>query len=145
LILDLTNQVVSNLELSDLLHAASGSVHHVMGCDAAAIMLTDPEGTHLHVHALDYPNSRGIFTEGSLVPIDGTMPGDSFRSRKPMVINRLDPDEIPPEMYKKAAGEGLNSFCDIPLVSRDRLLRMLAVARREENAFGDDEVNFLTQ
>ena len=145
LILDLTNQVVSNLELSDLLHAASGSVRRVMNCDAAAVMLADAEGKHLRVHALDYPESRGVFTEGSLVPIEGTMPGDSFKNRKPMVINRLDAAELPPEMYKKASGEGLNSFCDIPLISRDRLLGVLAVARREENAFGEEEVAFLTQ
>ena len=65
LILDLTNQVVSNLELHDLLHAASGSVRRVMQCDAAAVMLADAEGTHLRVHALDYPESRGVFAEGA--------------------------------------------------------------------------------
>ena len=145
LILDLTNQVVSNLELSDLLHAASGSVRRVMGCDAAAVMLVDTDGTHLRVHALDFPQSRGVFTEGALVPIEGSMPGDSFKNRKPMVINRLDPSELPPEMYQKAAAEELNSFCDIPLVGHNRLLGVLAVARREENAFDDDEVAFLTQ
>ena len=145
LILDLTNQVVSNLALSDLLHAASGSVRRVMGCDAAAIMLADEQSTHLRVHALDYPESRGVFTEGSMVPIEGTMPGNSFKNRKPMVINRLDPAEMPPEMYAKASAEGLNSFCDVPLISRDRLLGVMAVARREENAFDVDEVAFLTQ
>lgn len=145
LTLDLTNQVVSNLELHDLLHAASGSVRRVLNCDAAAIMLVDPDGTHLRVHALDYPESRGVFTEGSRVPIEGTTPGDSFKSRKPMVVNRLDPAEMPPEMYKKATGEGLNSFCDLPLISRDRLLGVLAVAKREENAFDEDEVAFLMQ
>ena len=145
LILDLTNQVVSNLEFHDLLHAASASVRRVMRCDAAAIMLADVEGKHLRVHALDYPESRGIFTEGGLIPIEGTMPGDSFRSGKPIVINRLDPAEVPPEMYKKASAEGLNSFCDVPLVSRNRLLGVLAVARREENAFDQDEIAFLTQ
>ncbi len=145
LILDLTNQVVSNLEFNDLLHAASGSVRRVMACDAAAVMLVDGDGTHLRVHALDYPESRGVFTEGSLVPIEGTMPGDSFKSGKPMVINRLDPITMPPEMYRKAAGEGLNSFCDIPLISRNRLLGILAVAKREENAFDKDEVAFLIQ
>ena len=145
LILDLTNQVVSNLEFHDLLQAASGSVRRVMHCDAAAVMLADDQGTHLRVHALDYPESRGLFTEGALVPIEGTLPGESFKSGKPMVVNRLDPAEIPPEMYRKAAGEGLNSFCDVPLISRNRLLGVLAVARREENAFDDDEVAFLTQ
>ena len=145
LILDLTNQVVSNLEFHDLLVAASSSVRQVMHCDAAAIMLADAAGVHLRVHALDYPDSRGIFVEGAMVPIEGTMPGDSFKSGRPMVVNRLDPTEMPPEMYKKASAEGLNSFCDVPLISRSRLLGVLAVARREENAFHADDVAFLTQ
>ncbi len=145
LILDLSNQMVSNLELHDLLVAASASVRRVMHCDAAAIMLADSEGTHLRVHALDFPESHGIFTEGVNVPIDGTMPGDSFKTGKPIVLNHLDPGEIPPEMYAKANGEGLHSFCDIPLISKSRMLGVLAVARREENAFDDDEVSFLVQ
>ena len=103
LILDLTNQVVSNLEFHDLLVAASASVRQVMHCDAAAVMLLDPGGSHLRVHALDYPDSRGVFVEGALVPIEGSMPGDSFKTGKPMVISRVDPAEMAPEMYKKAS------------------------------------------
>ncbi len=48
-------------------------------------------------------------------------------------------------MYRKASAEGLNSFCDIPLISKDRLLGVLAVAKHEENAFDEDQVAFLTQ
>jgi formate hydrogenlyase transcriptional activator len=145
LILDLSNQVVSNLEFHDLLVAASASIRRVMHCDAAAIMLAESEGAHLRVHALDFPESRGIFTEGGQVPIDGTMPGDSFKSGKPIIVNRLDPAEISPEMYAKAVGEGLHSFCDMPLISKSRMLGVLAVAKREENAFDVEEVAFLTQ
>jgi len=145
LILDLNNQVVSNLEFHDLLRAASASVRRVLRCDAAAIMLADAEGKQMRVHALDYPDSRGIFVEGALVPIEGSMPGDSFRTGKPMVINRLDPSEIPPEMFEKASAEGLNSFCDIPLISKNRLLGVLAVAWHEENAVEEKEVSFLVQ
>jgi formate hydrogenlyase transcriptional activator len=145
LILDLTNQLVSNLEFHDLLVAASASVRRVMHCDAAAVMLADAAGTYLRVHALDFPESRGIFTEGALVPIQGSMPGDSFKSGKAIVVNRLDAAEIPPQMYEKAKGEGLNSFCDVPLISKNRLLGVLAVARREENAFDSGEVAFLSQ
>jgi formate hydrogenlyase transcriptional activator len=145
LILDLTNQVVSNLELSELLHAISASVRRVMDCDAAAVMLPTDDGLNLRVHALDYPDSRGIFTEGAMVPIEGSLPGESFSNGKPIIINFLDPDTIPAPMYDKAKREGLNSFCDLPLHSRKRLLGVLAVARREENTFDDDQVNFLTQ
>jgi formate hydrogenlyase transcriptional activator len=145
LILDLTNQVVSNLEFRDLLRAASASVRRVMHCDAAAVMLTEADSTHLRVHALDFPESRGIFTEGGMVPIEGTMHGNSIKTGKPTLMNRLDPAIVPPEMFKKASAEGLNSFCDVPLISKSRLLGILAVAKREENAFDEDEVEFLSQ
>jgi formate hydrogenlyase transcriptional activator len=116
-----------------------------MDCDAAAVMLPDAEGKYLRVHALDFPDRKGIFTENSLVPIEGTMPGDAFLSGKPTIVNRLDTETLPVEMYNKAKGEGLNSFCDLPLVSRKRMLGVLVVARREENTFDEDQVNFLTQ
>lgn len=145
LILDLTNQVVSNLDFHQFLLAASGNIRRVMCCEAAAIMLADTECRHFRVHALDFPESRGIFTEGSLIPIDGSQMGDSFKSRTPLVINSLDDEGVSPEWREKAAAEGLNSFCDLPLISRDRLLGVLAVARRDENAFGPAEVAFLSQ
>jgi formate hydrogenlyase transcriptional activator len=145
LILDLTNQVVSNLELNDLLHTMSASVRQIMACDAAAVMLPESDGKHLRVHALDFPSGKGIFTEGGLVPIEGSMPGEAFRNLKTVVINELDPETIPPEMYRKAKAEGVNSMCDLPLISRKRLLGVLALGRHEANSFGKDEVNFLTQ
>jgi len=145
LILGLTNQMVSNLELSELLHAISTSVRQVMGCDAAAVMLPDEEGQRLRVHALDYPDSKGIFVEGALVPIEGSLPGDAFTTGKPMVINRLDPSTVSSQMYEKAKAEGMNSFCDLPLISRKRLLGILAVARHDENTFDEDQVRFLSQ
>jgi formate hydrogenlyase transcriptional activator len=145
LLLDLTNQVVSNLELNELLHTISSSIRRVMAFDAAAVMLPAADSKNLRVHALDYPDSKGIFIEGALVPIEGTMPGTAFQTGKPVVINRLDPEIIPIEMYRKAKSEGLNSMCDLPLVGRKRLLGVLAVARREENTFDEDQINFLTQ
>ncbi|MBV8049697.1 MAG: sigma 54-interacting transcriptional regulator [Acidobacteriaceae bacterium] len=145
LILDLTNQVVSNLEFHDLLRAASASVRQVMRCDAAAVMLTDEDEKNLVVHAMDFPESRGVFTEGVLVPIEGSTPGQAFKSGKPVIVNRLDPTELPPDMIRKASAEGLNSFCDIPLISKDRLLGVLAVGRRQENGFDGEEVSFLIQ
>src|SRR5258708_9212338 len=117
-ILDLTNQVVSNLEFSELLRATSASVRRVMQADAAAIMLPDGDGKHLRVHALDYPESKGIFTEVALFPIEGSIPRHTFQLAKPIVVNRLDPATMLPEMYRQAGGEGLNSFCHIPILTR---------------------------
>jgi len=145
LILELTNQVVSNLEFDDLLQSISGIVRKVMHCDAAAIMLPDVDGKSLRVHALDFPESRGFFAGGNEVPIQGTMPGETFQTGKPFVLNRLDPAKVAPEMYAKASGEGMNSLCDIRLDSRNRSLGVLGLASRQENTFDENEVAFLTQ
>ena len=45
----------------------------------------------------------------------------------------------------KLFAKGCTRSAIIPLISRDRLLGVLAVAKHEENAFDDDEVAFLTQ
>lgn len=145
LILDLTNQVVANLDFKELLRSTSANIRDVMHCDAAAIMLAETDARHLRVHALDFPHARGIFVEGALIPVAGTMPGDAFRTGEPIVINQLDRAQLFPEMYNKAKAEGLNSFCDVPLISRQRSLGVLAVARHEENTFDREEVAFLTQ
>jgi formate hydrogenlyase transcriptional activator len=145
LILDLTNQVVANLDFKELLRVTSANIRNVMNCDAAAIMLAERDGDCLRVHALDFPDSRGIFVEDHLVPIADTLPGDAFRSGHPRVVKRLDPTEMPADMYNKAKAEGLNSFCDVPLISRQRILGILAVARHEENTFDREEVAFLSQ
>jgi formate hydrogenlyase transcriptional activator len=145
LILDLTNQVVSKLNFPELLQAISASVRRVMECDAAAIMLPEPDGLHLRKHALDFPDRRGFFTEDVLIAISDSVFGETFRSGKPWVLNRLDPAAMPPEMYRKAVGEGMNSFCEVGLISRERLLGVLAVSSREENAFGREDVSFLSQ
>jgi formate hydrogenlyase transcriptional activator len=145
LILDLTNQVVSNLNFQELLRTISASVRQVMRCDAAAIMLPEPDGVHLRVHALDFPERRGFFTEQVLVSIADSIPGQTYERGKPWVLNHLDPAEVPPEMYAKASGEGINSFCDVPLISRNRSLGVLALASREENAFDREATAFLSQ
>jgi len=143
LILDLSNHVVSSLDFEELLRTISANIRNVMESDAAAIMLAESDGNTLRVHALDFPDSRGIFVEGGRVPVAGTMPGDAFRTGKPMVVNRLDPAELPPEMYNKAKAEGLNSFCDVPLIGRQRVVGVLAVGRHDENTFDQEEVAFL--
>src|SRR5258707_1628579 len=57
-----------------------------------------------------------------------------FRSSgKPWVMNHLDAREVSPEMYAKARGEGMNSFCHVALVSRDRRGRTNSYPRSEEH------------
>ena len=145
LLLGLTNQLVSNLELRDLLRAISASVRRVMDCDAVGVMLPHAESQHLRVYALDFPESKGFFKEETLIPIEGSHPGEAFLTGKPVVLGRPNPATMNSEEHHRVASEGVKSGCLMPLISRDRVLGVLALGRLTENAFSQNEIEFLAQ
>jgi formate hydrogenlyase transcriptional activator len=141
LLLEVTNSVISNLELRDVLRAVSATLRRAMQCDVAGVILPDAEGHQLRVYALDFPASQGFIQEEALIPIEGSLPGKAFQTGKPVVADRSDPAEV----SCLIAGEGLQSHCFLPLISRHRGLGVLGLGRRSENAFSRDDVEFLTQ
>jgi formate hydrogenlyase transcriptional activator len=144
LILDLNNSVVSSLELREVLRAISPSIRKVMRLDTVALLLPDADGTHLQLHALDFPDSKGLIREDMLSPVDGSTSGQVLRTGKPWVgdiseLRRLGFDsEIP-------SGEGMETLCLLPLIRRNRNLGVLCLARLQKNAFTPPEIEFLSQ
>ena len=146
LLLEVTNQVVSNLDLRDLLRAMAASVRRVMQCDGAGVALADCDGGHLRIHALDSPESTGMLQEEHEIPINGKSPiGTAFQTGQAVLWNRADVSDFPPEKLAVAAAEGIKCSCSIPLISRNRRVGVLALARRREVPFNQEEVHFLTQ
>jgi PAS domain S-box-containing protein len=144
LLLDVTNQVVSNLQLHDLLRAISASVRRVMHCDLVSVCFPDAELKQLQTFVLDFPESKGFIRESFFIPIEGTLSGFVFRTRKPWIGNASDMLRLG-LIDEAAIPEGLKTGCILPLVSRNRILGVLSLARREENAFGQADIEFLSQ
>lgn len=143
LLLELTNQVVSNLELGDLLHAVATSVRRVMRCDASAVTLPDSETNQLRVYAADFPEGPAFAKEGVLIPVEGSISGRVFKTCKPFVARRSDlTDDSNPA---KALAEIFKSGCFAPLFGGGRTLGVLFAGRTEEDPFSQDDVDFLTQ
>src|ERR1700756_3417076 len=55
LLFDVTNQVVSNLQIDDLLRAISASVRRVMQCDVVYVCLPGSDASRLRGFVLDFP------------------------------------------------------------------------------------------
>lgn len=146
LVLDLTNRVVSNLELRDLLREVAAHVRRVMKCDAAGVALPDPEGSHFSFYALDFPDSKGYLTEDTRIPIEGSPLGVAFRTGQ--VELRGQPQiqaDCPEACTNQALREGLRSGCFLPLISRNRTLGVMALSRFAPVAFTPDDIDFMTQ
>src|SRR5438309_2137811 len=144
LLLDLTNSVVSTLDLRELLRNISANLRRVMQCDFVGVGLPDSgNSTHLRLYAVDFPESKGFIKEESLIPIEGSPPGVAFKSGEPYVATVQDIAQMTPDSPPSA--EGFTVGCVLPLVSRGRTHGVLSLARRQENAFTPDEVQFLMQ
>src|SRR5260221_1501325 len=141
LILDINNTIVANLELQDLLHAVAASLRRVLQCDAAAISVADTQAGSLRYHAVDFPESTGVARTGYVMPIEGTLLGEVFRTAKPTLhslANGLGGDEV-------AGPEGIRFGCVVPLFSRDKPIGVLSVGRKDAPAFTERDLELLVQ
>src|SRR5712691_5308559 len=143
LLLDVTNQVVSNLQLRDLLGAISSSVRRVMQCDLVSVCFPDSEMTRLQTFVIDFPDSKGLIRE-EFISIEGSLGGFVFRTGKPWAGNATD---LLQSGLKNdpAIAEGLKTGCVLPLINRNGVLGVLALGRRENNPFSQVDIGFLTQ
>ncbi len=145
LLLDVTNQVVSNLELRDLLRAISQDVRRVMQCDYAGLSLPDAENKQLRLYAVDFPEGKGFLQEDLLYSIEGSPSGTAFRTMKPLTLQSPFAGWLHYPIVQIAVREGLKSFCFLPLISRNRAIGTLVFARLRDDAFSEADVDFLSQ
>jgi formate hydrogenlyase transcriptional activator len=143
LLLDVTNQVVSILQLSDLLGAISSGVRRVMQCDLVSVCFPDSEMKRLQTFVIDFPDSKGFIRE-ELISIEGSLGGFVFRTGKPWAGNASDLLKSGLK-NEPAIAEGLKTGCVLPLISRNGVLGVLALGRREDNPFSQVDIGFLTQ
>jgi formate hydrogenlyase transcriptional activator len=145
LLLDITNQVVSNLELRDLLRAISQDVRRVMQCDYAGLSLPDAENKQLRLCALDFPGGKGFFHEELVYSIEGSPSGTAFRTMKPLTLQSPFDGWLDSPIAQIAVREGLKSVCCLPLISRDRAIGVLVLGRLRDDAFSKADISFLSQ
>ncbi len=138
LLLEINNTLVSNLNLRELLSAISGCLRRVMPHDLAGLALHDPAINKLRVTALEFPEHEDAFVEGEIIDLEENPGGRAFTTRQP-VISGLD--HLVDPLGQRA---GIKSGCTVPLISHDRALGILGVARLSENPFTEDDAELLT-
>jgi formate hydrogenlyase transcriptional activator len=154
LLLDITSSATSRLDLRQVVEALSTSLFRVMQCDVSALLLPDSESGALRVTILHNPDAKGPIREGSLVPMNSSISGQVLRKAKSVRIDSFEQVREDPEIYGNADGrllyervveEGLRTGCYLPLVGRDRVVGVLMLSRRSDNAFEKDDVILLEQ
>ena len=154
LLLDITNNMVSRLDLRGLIGELSASLLRVMHCDHCALLLPDSESGQLRASMLYNSEPRGVAQEGMMVPMTGSISGSVFRTGRSLRIDNIETVRDDPEIfgspegqrfYDRVKAEGLVSGCYLPLISQGRTLAVLNVCKRSVNGFTENDMVFLEQ
>ena len=145
LLLDVTNQVVSNLQLRDLLRAISGNIRRVMQCDCASLALPNADNKQLQLNVLDFPEGKGFFQEEGVYSIEGSPYGTAFRTMKPLALEEPFATWLDNPVVQSRISEGFKSLCFIPLMRRNRAIGTLNLGRLRGDAFSEEDLYFLGQ
>ncbi|HJQ34611.1 MAG TPA: sigma 54-interacting transcriptional regulator [Pyrinomonadaceae bacterium] len=145
LLLEVSNAVVSQLSLRDLLRAVSDCLRRFSNHDVASLVLYEEEAERLRVLALDPPPPGDVLVEGTILPLEGTPPGLAIRTRQTVMRERVDFEEFDAPQIRMAYEAGLRSGCSVPLISRERVLGAINVASFRESAFTREDAELLRQ
>ena len=145
LLLELSHVLLSNLEIGTLLSAVSAAIRQVVPHDFATLALHDPTTDQFRLQLLDAAYGKDLPAKEIVVPVEGSAPGWVFRAREPLILTQLDSGRFKRDSLQHLLAAGLKSACWLPLVSRDRVLGVLAVASRREAAFTDKDAYTLSQ
>jgi len=145
LLLDVTNQVVSNLQLRDLLRAVSGNIRRVMQCDCASLALPDAENKQLQLTVLDFPDGKGFFHEEGAYSIEESPYGTAFRTMRPLALASPFTAWLSDPVVRDRASEGFKSLCFVPLIRQNRAIGTLNLGRLRGGAFTEEDLYFLGQ
>jgi formate hydrogenlyase transcriptional activator len=132
LLLDLTNRVVSKLQLPELLHEISASIREVMQCESVGVSLPDPESGELRRYALDFPGHEEILGR-ACTDFETAV----FQTGEPLNLTR---EQI--AAYPGATGV-IHSGCLLPLLSGERRVGVLILGSSRESAFTEEDLAFL--
>jgi len=146
LLLRMTNTMVSKLDLRDVFSAVSLCLREMVPQEYASLILCDGKNGRVRLHALDFPENRGALTEGAVSDVAGSLAGLALERRRPAVANnRPDLKAFSHAVPQLLVMKGFHSMCSLPLLSRDRVIGCLNLASRQEQAFGEQDVEFLSQ
>jgi len=140
LLLDLTNRVVSNLNLREVLREISAHIRRVMQCDGVGIDLPNPEDGKLRIYALDFPDAPVEIEEGYEPRADEKATAvHAFQSGETLLLSHEDIQREGLERFE------IRSLVHVPLKGRSGTLGVLSLGTRRDRGFCPDDVAFLDQ
>ena len=140
LLVELSNAVLSSLDVRQMLAAIAASIQHLVPHDYATIALYDKTTDQLLAQELMGGQPAQI-----ALSLDTSAAGWSFKHREPLFMKRLDTTRFSRESLAHQIRAGIKSGCWLPLNSHGEVIGTLFIGSRSEAAFDPQNAEMLLQ
>ena len=144
LLLEINNHVASKLNVDDLFHSASASIRSYFRNDLTGFWLLAKDSKHLQSVVLDFPDGKGLLAEDVSTHLMET-DYDKIRARQSEVWTVEDIERLPATIAGTLRAESVRSMAVAPLATTTGPLGLLAIGSRKPHAFGQGDLDLLTQ
>jgi formate hydrogenlyase transcriptional activator len=128
-----------------LFSAISEQLSRVIRHDFAVLTLCQEGTGDLQLYALHFTGAQLFETDNRPINPKGMPSAEAIASGKPVVVQDFDFDRFPSPDYRRFASLGFKSACSVPLVTRNRTLGTLEIARTTGDPWTEDDIELLVQ
>ncbi len=144
LLLEINNHVVSKLDMDDLFRSASASILSYFGNHLTGFWLLEKDSTRLQSVVLDFPGRKGLLAEIGSTDLTET-DYEKLRTRRSDIWSVDDIERLPTTIANTLRAESITSVAVAPLATGSGPLGLLAIGSRKLDAFGQEDLDLLTQ
>ena len=143
LVLEINNHV-AKLDINDVLRSASASIRSYFGSDFVSFWVLKEETTQLHNVLHDFPGGKGLLAE--VASADLSVTGfEKLRTRHAEIWSVEDINKLPASLGGPLKAESIMSLAIASLATESRQLGLLALGSRKVDAFGQEDLDLLSQ
>jgi formate hydrogenlyase transcriptional activator len=144
LLLEMNNHVVSKLNIDNLFRSASASIHSYFRNDFTGFWVVAKNSNQLQNVVLDFPEGKGLMADVNVTEVNGT-DYEKLRTRQAEVWSIEDIEKLPANIAGNLKSESIISVAVAPLATASGPLGVLAIGSRKLGAFGQEDVDLLSQ
>jgi len=142
-LLDLSNQLLSRLDLDDVMGYLVEEARRLLQADACALLLPGEEPGHLAFRAASGWYFDPVASQRQMSIDENDGPGLVMRTQQPLLAEDIEASDPAVWCTDWLRSEGFRGHAVVPLVVGDRSIGVLMINTRQPRLLNEDEVRFL--
>src|ERR1700733_100887 len=143
-LLQINNDIITNLTQQALLRSISKALHPVISFDRCAITLYQPDRDSFRFLAVEGELLSDYFRTGLELSRNETCGSWVFDHQRPLVRRDIEKEQQYPN-ERRLAAEGIQSMCVVPLALQGKCIGLLSVVSQQRDRYSDEDAVFLQE